>query len=203
MRTVKSLFLIIMCFVHIVSYAEPTTTHNYIKIKTYTDDNGAYRSRIIYFDELGREEQNIMVGASQSNNSIVSMTEYDEYGRKSKEWLQGRITGLNSSFVNTAQLQDSIKSANNNDLHPYSLTQYEASPLNRPFFQFGPGKQWHDNNKSVRTDYLLNISGDSQLDVVAYAIRTIIGGNARQNATVGSARTRVFGLGKGDITRLT
>lgn len=170
MRTVKSLFLIIMCFVHIVSYAEPTTTHNYIKIKTYTDDNGAYRSRIIYFDELGREEQNIMVGASQSNNSIVSMTEYDEYGRKSKEWLQGRITGLNSSFVNTAQLQDSIKSANNNDLHPYSLTQYEASPLNRPFFQFGPGKQWHDNNKSVRTDYLLNISGDSQLDCKRYSV---------------------------------
>lgn len=170
MRTVKSLFLIIMCFVHIVSYAEPTTTHNYIKIKTYTDDNGAYRSRIIYFDELGREEQNIMVGASQSNNSIVSMTEYDEYGRKSKEWLQGRITGLNSSFVNTAQLQDSIKSANNNDLHPYSLTQYEASPLNRPFFQFGPGKQWHDNNKSVRTDYLLNIGGDSQLDCKRYSV---------------------------------
>ncbi len=44
--------------------------------------------------------------------------------------------------------------------------------------------------------------GDSQLDVVAYAIRTIIGGNTRQNATVGSTGTRVFGLGKGDDARI-
>ena len=171
MRTRRVLSLaMIMCLMHITTYAQPSTTHNYIKIKTYTNDNGANRTKIVYYDELGREEQNIMIGTPLSNQSVVSMTEYDEYGRKSKEWLQGRIGAYDSSFVSTNLLQDSIKSANSNDLNPYSLTQYEASPLNRPVAQFGPGKQWYDNNKSVRTDYLLNISGDSQLDCKRYSV---------------------------------
>lgn len=171
MRTRRVLSLaMIMCLMHITTYAQPSTTHNYIKINTYTNDNGAYRTRIVYYDELGREEQSIMIGTPLSNQSVVSMTEYDEYGRKSKEWLQGRIGESDSSFVSTNLLQDSIKSANSNDLNPYSLTQYEASPLNRPVAQFGPGKQWYDNNKSVRTDYLLNISGDSQLDCKRYSV---------------------------------
>ena len=201
MRTVKKHFvIIILCLAHVVSYADPTTTHNYIKIKTYTDASGTYRSRIIYYDELGREEQNIMIGASQTYNSIASMTEYDEYGRKSREWLQGRIIGVDSSFVDTIQLQDSIKSANSNDLNPYSLTQYEASPLNRPVAQFGPGKQWYDNNKSVRTDYLLNISGDSQLDCKRYSVTYSIT-NTSISATIVNHGS--WGTGSMTVTKTT
>ena len=39
---------------------------------------------------------------------------------------------------------------------PYTLTEYDDSPLDRPVAEFGPGKAWHDAGKAIRTRHLTN-----------------------------------------------
>lgn len=174
----QATFIIIGCLSSLTTVAQESIDHNYIKIDTYTDINGSYRSRIVYCDELGREEQSILIGASSTSGSIASMTEYDQYGRKSKLWLQGGINGTSGSYINPETLKAAISSSNSNDEKPYSLTQYEPSPLNRASAHFGPGMAWHDNNKAVKTEYMLNVKNNAQLDCKNYSVSYSISSSA-------------------------
>lgn len=144
--------------------------HNYVKVTTATSLSGGSRATVIYYDDLGREEQTVMVGGSPAGGSIVSAKEYDEYGRVARSWLQGAVSGnTTGSYVGLGTLEGCVTSSNDNDAKPYSLTQYEASPLNRPVAQYGPGAAWQaGSGHSVRTEYLLNISGDAALNCKRY-----------------------------------
>ena len=143
---------------------------NYIKVTTATSLSGDSRDMVIYFDGLGREEQTVMVGGSPAGGSIVSAKEYDEYGREARSWLHGAVSGnTTGSYVGLETLASSVSAGNDNDAMPYSLTLYEASPLSRPVTQYGPGAAWHAGSAhSVRTEYLLNISGDAALNCKRY-----------------------------------
>ena len=129
-----------------------------------TDLSGGSRAKVIYYDGLGREEQTVMVGGSPAGGSVVSEREYDEYGREVCSWLQGAVSGnTTGSYVGPGTLEGSVSSSNDNDAVPYSLTLYEASPLNRPVTQYGPGAAWHAGiSHSVRTEYLNH--GDGYFD---------------------------------------
>ena len=175
-----------------VSYCQ-SQNHNYVKVTTCYNSAGSGRSKVIYYDALGREEQTVLVGTSTSEGSIVSMVEYDEYGRTRRQWLQGHVDGISGNFTNESTVQSQIRSANGGDQSPFSLFQYEASPLNRPEYEFGPGSLWQTNNAHpVRTEYMLNISGNTQLDCKKYSVSYAISGDTIA-ATITNAGSWVTG----------
>ena len=153
-----------------LSLSAQSSDHNYVKVTTATSLSGGSRTKVIYYDGLGREEQTVMVGGSPAGGSVVSAKEYDEYGREVRSWLQGAVSGnTTGGYVGPGTLESSVSSSNDNDTMPYSLTLYETSPLNRPVTQYGPGAAWHaGSSHSVRTEYLLNVSGNAALNCKKY-----------------------------------
>ncbi len=109
-----------------------------------------------YFDGLGRPLQNIQVGVTPGQYDLVDYQEYDALGRKSLFWLPVSLTATNNGkpvALSTVQLRSA---ALYSDSKAYSKPVYENSPLNRISEQYGPGQNWQNNGKSVKTEYLTN-----------------------------------------------
>lgn len=137
-----------------------------------------------YFDGLGRPMQTISTQGSPLKKDIVQPVAYDVYDREIRKFLPvvlGQITGrYTSSIVDAAgNLNSTALNFYNNssdkiadDTRPYGETIYEASPLNRPEKDFGPGNEWYINNKAVQHQYLVNVNGTStgQEQVIAWNI---------------------------------
>ncbi|MDR0940421.1 MAG: DUF6443 domain-containing protein, partial [Mediterranea sp.] len=118
---------------------------------------------IEYFDGLGRGVETVELGASGTGeNDLVYLTEYDPYGRVSKEWLPGTCP-VSGAFVTPTVVKSSAISTHG-DTHPYSLQTYEASPLDRPSIQTGAGAAWHAAGKGVRQSRLANVENVDTLD---------------------------------------
>ena len=138
------------------------------KISVDRTTSGDVRTQVsvAYFDGLGRPMQTVQRKASPSGKDLVTIQEYDDFGRESNSWLPG-LSSANGAFVDFDIVKQSARSTTmNNDQSPFSFPVYEASPLNRVSEQYGPGQDWHttkDNEnenerKAVRTRYLTNNS---------------------------------------------
>ena len=134
---------------------------------------------ISYFDGLGRPFQSVnkTVQSNVTKQRLATLLEYDYYGRETNMWLPTPVMAdyvEASTFRNTA-----VGSSGYNDSYPYSQSIYEASPLNRPLQQYGAGKQWHSNNRAVRTEYLANASnGDRACKFYTVNGTSLSGGTA-------------------------
>jgi RHS repeat-associated protein len=127
-------------------------------------NNDAYEisnhlENIQYFDGLGNLIEVLDKGASPSKKDIVSYIENDAYGQVSKQWLPLHIEQDNGNFV-AADYFENLNNNIYNDQAPYSKIIRERSKQNRVIEQYGAGKAWHDNGKSVKTEYLTNVSGE-------------------------------------------
>ena len=141
---------------------------NYIRTRTMTNEAGTeYIETIQYFDGLGRPVETVQKGITPNKADLVSLLEYDAFGRESNAWLPGVAAGNNGAFI--ADPKAKIKASYGNDTNPYARTDYEASPLNRPEKQFGPGQNWHANGKGVKTEYLTNATS-GELSCACYGI---------------------------------
>lgn len=131
---------------------------NYILTRTYTkEDASRYLDQVQYFDGLGRPVQAVQRGITPDAMDLVSIQEYDAFGRESNAWLPGKVTTANNgAFVALETAKGYTKASNAADQKPYSVPVYEASPLSRVLKQFGPGQDWQDNGKAVTTGYLTN-----------------------------------------------
>ena len=88
----KRLFLTISFLMSaIIMLHAQSNNHNYIKVTTTSNFSGGNRIKVIYYDDMGREEQTVIVGGSPTGGSIVSAKDYDEYGREKRLWLQGAV----------------------------------------------------------------------------------------------------------------
>lgn len=104
---------------------------------------------IAYFDGLGRLSQSIGVGASPMGGDVVSTVQYDQFGRKSRNYLP-MVTYLNDgAFVNSAVDKVNTFYAYGAGLGcvpttsiPYSETVYENSMLNRALEINRPGEDF-------------------------------------------------------------
>jgi RHS repeat-associated protein len=123
---------------------------------------------VTYFDGLGRPVQTIQHGISPSFKDLVILQEYDGLGRESNTWLPALISGNNGAYVNPATIKTNAVISNGNDRKPYSMPEYEAAPLNRTIKQYGPGADWQNNSKAVKTAYRSNLAGDATLNCVLY-----------------------------------
>ena len=135
-----------------------TQSQNYIKTRTMTHetDQSKFLDVIQYFDGLGRPVQTVQVGITPTQSNLVTLQEYDAYGRESATWLPAITTGNSGDFTGAEDLKSSSIASNQNDSKPYSKTVYEASPLNRVLEQYGPGAGWHNSNSSNKIAYLTN-----------------------------------------------
>lgn len=154
----KKYILAIVYLIYSICVLSQSQDQNYIKTRTMVDetDQNKYLDVIEYFDGLGRLTQTVQVGITPAHNSLVTLQEYDMYGRECATWLPAIIMGNNGNFTNVTDLKSSAITSYGNDSNPYSKTIYEASPLNRVLEQYGPGANWHSSNSSNKVSYLTN-----------------------------------------------
>jgi len=134
---------------------------------------------IQYFDGLGRPVQTVQKGVTPNKNDLVSIQEYDSFGRESNTWLPGYGSG-NGAYTPFESVKSSAGSLNG-DSKPYSMPVYEASPLNRVLEQYGPGNDWHTNRKAVRSGYLTNLEKTGRISGIGDSLvcaRFVIGSQA-------------------------
>ena len=146
---------------------DPTTIgKNYITTRTYLSaDCSDYRDETLYADGLGRISQRILAAGSPAGGDLVWRYSYDTSGRQTHEWLPGVSSSTDGSYASLSQIDYSIY---NGDKAPYSLTEYEASPLNRPKKQYGPGEEWHTSGNAVSYDYETSRSTSGNLSCFIY-----------------------------------
>ncbi len=151
----------------------PSTDQNYILTTAFNyptataSQTGEFLQEVQYFDGLGRPMQNVVVGGSPLGMDMVTPIKYDQFGREVKKYLPYAITtanGLYKASDETAQstfyTTGSQKYAT--DSRPFSETVFEASPLNRPLQQYGPGQSWYTGHP-VGIAYMSNTAGEVKL----------------------------------------
>ena len=121
---------------------------------------------ITYFDGLGRPKQNINIKGSPNKKDIVTHIEYDSFGRSEKEFLPVESSGNIGNFRLGAKNEtinyykthypDDI---NNTNPNPFSMVDFESSPINRVEKQAAPGYDWRmGGGHEIEFNYLTNIN---------------------------------------------
>ncbi len=147
--------LFFMAFVRF-SFSQTPIMHSQ-KTTRYLEENPAGRKveTLSYFDELGRPEQEIILGGSPLHQDIVQVYEYDKFGRVQKQRLpyvkntEGGRFSTNALAEQENWYQSAPGIAHSN--RPYSETKYDNSPLNRVVSRSLPGEDIE--NSLVHSDY--------------------------------------------------
>lgn len=172
--------------------AVPSTSQNYIKTRTYTSADGVYyMDAVQYYNGLGRPSQTVQTGITPSQSDFVALQTYDGFGREDRAWLSAIASGNRGAFVTdfTTRSGNTYNNTAYNhtaDANPYSYPVYEPSPLNRVVQQYGPGANWHNNGKSVKTGYLTNSSA------YLYAYYYVSGNNLFRNGNYNGSQLYVM-----------
>lgn len=151
---------------------------------------------IQYFDGLGRPLQTVNTQGSPAGRDIVQPVEYDAFGREIKKYLP-YIPQENNGWYKTSapgsvvSFYSSASGVIANDTQPYSETEFEASPLDRPEKAYGPGAAWKSNARAAQYDYLTNVHGSSgsQEKIIAWAINSSSGMPVRRTALINYVET--------------
>ncbi|MGN8055091.1 DUF6443 domain-containing protein [Pedobacter sp. 22163] len=125
---------------------------------------------IQYFDGLGRPMQAVQVQASPGGKDIVQPTAYDAYGRETVKYLPYAAQSANNGAYKAdalIQQSDYYGISTGWDANvvktpvPYSVTVFEASPLNLVEQQGSPGADWQPvTGRTVVSEYGANVAGD-------------------------------------------
>ena len=149
-----------------------TPQHSYFDIDSIMDE-------IQYFDGLGRPMQVVQRAMSpdsylpfegaefRDHKDLVIHQEYDAAGRQSTSWLP-TVSSYAGALIPLDILKENAKNLYQDSA--YSRPVYEASPLNRVTEQYGPGKRWYENEKSVKTEYLTNKGTSGELSCIWFAV---------------------------------
>ncbi|MCI4668083.1 MAG: RHS repeat-associated core domain-containing protein [Bacteroidia bacterium] len=132
------------------NYVVSTTAR--VKVQTQAELEGLTSKEdkvvtIQYFDGLGRLIQEVDWKSSPSGKDVIVPHEYDGLGREAKKYLPFTTTFNNDFLTNATAEQFSFYNSatpvdHAQDMAPFSLAQFEASPLNRVIEQGHPGMVW-------------------------------------------------------------
>jgi len=132
---------------------------------------------IQYFDGLGRPIEQVQAGITPLGRDLVTYQEYDAFGREDKTWLPAVVANNNGAFIDFDTYKSKSASTYNNtaynfveDAKPYAYPVYEPSPLNRVIEQYGPGANWQNNGRSVKTDYQANSGSSGALSCALFSV---------------------------------
>ena len=149
-NTIKT-HLFLLTFLPFALGIQAQSSRNYVSA-TERHDGGGTLTTYQYYDEAGRPSGTVQVGVTPDGSNLMDMTEYDGFGRKTRQWLPRSSASAN---LNASDFTLSPQSAYG-DSRPFTETAYEASPVGRPLSETGPGHLWQDH--PVTTAYLTNTS---------------------------------------------
>ena len=177
-RSIKPAISLAIVLITSLSYAQ-TATQNYTQTtvprkeaSTETDLNNlaATDKQIIttYTDGLGRPIQQVAHGQSPTSRDIIQISEYDAYGRSSKQYLPFAKVQTAGSYNSTAVSDQGNFYSNTARVaysqYPFSETVYENSPLNRVTEQSAPGQDWQiGQGHTLQSSYTLNSANEVRL----------------------------------------
>lgn len=122
-----------------------------------------------YADDLGRSIETARNGYTAQGSNLVSLQEYDSWGRKGNIWLEAAKDTLAGAYLSPAQCKTLAARTNGSDSRPYTETVYEESPLNRPIRQYGPGQDWKSKGKALNSVYTSNSNFAGELHCMKFA----------------------------------
>ncbi|MEM9934288.1 MAG: DUF6443 domain-containing protein, partial [Bacteroidota bacterium] len=150
---------------------QPDTEHSFVLTSSFREASSMTSApltsqQLTYFDGLGREVQQVGIQAAPTGADLVSPIVYDPLGRVSHSYLpfasdgdsptSGNLplAGRSGSFrENSLQQQasfyESLYSLSGSRKAPFSVSQFEASPLNRVVEQGAAGEAWQPFPGSV------------------------------------------------------
>ena len=141
----RHILLLLICGLSAIAFAQ-SSTYSYVMSRTKTDTGtNAWLDHIDYDNGLGDVYQQVDVDITPGGNSLVTLHEYDEHRRPLRTWLPASFSG--SGIQNANSIKTGSQTLNLNDSKPYTWEKYEPSPLNRLTEKYGPGNDWHQNNK--------------------------------------------------------
>ncbi|WP_292267562.1 DUF6443 domain-containing protein [Butyricimonas sp.] len=134
-----------------------------------TETTPKYREKVIYYDGLGRELQEVSVGASPGGNGdLILPRVYGVGGRLEKEYLPYPKNSNHGEYDENAFAGGNWNVLGADDkAYAFTLSGYDDSPLDRVVKKTGPGKSWHVNGKGVTTSYGFNGASEVRLYRVA------------------------------------
>ncbi len=114
-----------------------------------------------YIDGLGREMQTVARGASPAMKDMVSVTDYDAYGRTVREYLPYVKTDVGTGVFRPNALNEqyafyqSGPSGVVRDKVPWGSVRYDNSPLNRVLEKAAPGAAWYPGGEAAGENWSL------------------------------------------------
>ncbi|GEN78207.1 hypothetical protein CHA01nite_39470 [Chryseobacterium hagamense] len=148
----------------IAEYLSNWTSQNKVTEINYLSDQGNSGDKkisISYYDGLGRELQNVAKAATPFGKDLIIPFEYDDYGRKVKDFLPVPTTQNNGLFVNENTV-NSLAFSYYNGEPAYSEKVFEISPLDRISMQAAPGTSWKKSSgHEIKYDYQINNTSDN------------------------------------------
>ena len=141
------------------------TSQNFFKTRTMMNEEGnKYMEVYSYYDGLGRPYQTVECKITPFQTHLITLQEYDAANRKTYTWLP--LESATSTYMPSASVKAQAV-ADYGDTHPYTKTEYEASPLNKIVNQYGAGEDW--NNHPVHIEYMTNTTS-SPLNCLNYMV---------------------------------
>lgn len=125
----------------------------------------SHRQHTEYFDGLGRSLQSVDKRAHASGNDIVQHHVYDAVGRERYQYLP--FAAPLSLLTTPGQMKPSVNTHMRGfydqagpDEQPYSRTDFDNSPLNRPLKQLNPGRSWVGSDRGANYSYESNVTNE-------------------------------------------
>ena len=161
----KYVFVIVSVFMQLISIAMSAQTpeKNYIVTETHTD-GGSIKS-VQYYDALGRPDLLAKGGVNTKGTYVYSKIEYDKLGRESKNWLPVTSSNVTPDFIDSDIYVDLSNSNYGREQYPYSESKYDV--IDRILSKSTPGKEWVNNDKKVKTEYITN---DDKEKVIEFSL---------------------------------
>ena len=116
-----------------------------------------------YFDGFGRQTQTVAMQQSPLQHDLVSIAQYDAFGRQTLDYLPYVTSTSDGNYKNTAIAdQYNFNSASfPGEQYYYGQVNYESSPLNRVTTTMASGLNWCGSGRGITSQYQLNTTSDS------------------------------------------
>src|ERR1035437_5204956 len=147
-----------------------TPINTTILLESLSSNKNLVATDIQYFDGLGRPMQNVGVRSSPLGYDMITPIKYDQSGREVKKYLPYMTSGTAGTYSSNDESEQTTFYSSSNpfpncatDVRPFNETILEASPLNRPLQQYGPGQDRFTNQHSTNIAYLTNAANEVPL----------------------------------------
>jgi len=124
-----------------------------------------------YLDGLGQPVQMVSRAVSPNGKDMVAPSIYDAFGREPVKYLPYTSTTSDGSFQanpfnsQAAFMQQQYSSQGEQFF--YGLTNFEASPLNRPVSSLAAGNSWVGSGQSIQVSSEFNSAGEVRIWTIA------------------------------------